>query len=266
MSTGSPGPAAEGRHRVVLLGASNLTRGFGTVVRLARERLGAPLELMAALGHGRSYGLESTFVCRTLPPIDRCGLWERLRAPCRAGPRQATAALVCDVGNDVAYGVAPGRLVAWVGRALDRLERAGARPVLVGLPVERIERLDPFWFAFWSRLFFPGRGLEHRRVLDGARAVEEHLEAEARRRGLALVPVRGEWFARDPIHYARARAPEAWGAILAAWGDPEGGRARPPARGRLRAPPAAERRWLGLRRTTPQPSRHLADGTTLSMY
>jgi len=81
--------------RVVLLGASNLTRGISTAVETARLQWGRPLDVMAALGHGRSYGLASRLLCRTLPSIVECGLWPALAAR----PPAPTAALVTDVGN-----------------------------------------------------------------------------------------------------------------------------------------------------------------------
>ena len=49
-------PPAGLARRVVLVGASNLTKGIGTVLPLAEQIWGSPLEVYAALGHGRSYG------------------------------------------------------------------------------------------------------------------------------------------------------------------------------------------------------------------
>ena len=52
--------------RVVALGASNLTRGLHTVVSTARTEWGPDVEVLGALGHGRSYGgePESSEPCR----------------------------------------------------------------------------------------------------------------------------------------------------------------------------------------------------------
>ena len=55
--------------RIVALGASNLTRGFQTLVSTARGAWGPYVEVLAALGHGRSYGAPSRLVFRTLPGI-----------------------------------------------------------------------------------------------------------------------------------------------------------------------------------------------------
>ena len=45
--------------RVIALGASNLTRGFRTVVSAARAAWGPEIQLLASLGHGRSYDAPS---------------------------------------------------------------------------------------------------------------------------------------------------------------------------------------------------------------
>src|ERR1700704_6567831 len=80
--------------RVVALGASNLTRGFQTVVSTARATWGPNVEIVAALGHGRSYGAHSRFVIRTLPGILQSGLWRHLEslsaAPTRARSTPST--------------------------------------------------------------------------------------------------------------------------------------------------------------------------------
>src|SRR5712671_2746547 len=112
--------------RVVLLGASNLTRGISTVIETAWSLLGSPLEVLAALGHGRSYGLSSRILGRELPGIRQSGLWEALAA----APRAETAALVTDVGNDLLFGATVASILEWVSESLGRLAAVEARTVL----------------------------------------------------------------------------------------------------------------------------------------
>ncbi len=66
--------------RVVALGASNLTRGLQTVVATATATWGPDVEVLAALGHGRSYGAPSRLLIRTLPGILESGLWKDLES------------------------------------------------------------------------------------------------------------------------------------------------------------------------------------------
>ena len=105
--------------RVVALGASNLTRGLHTVVSTARAAWGPGVEVLGALGHGRSYGVDSRLVVRTLPGILQSGLWSALESL----PPAATRGLVTDVGNDILYGFTAPTILEWVEESVDRLQR-----------------------------------------------------------------------------------------------------------------------------------------------
>ena len=61
--------------RIVALGASNLVRGLPTVIATARASWGPAVEVLAALGRGRSYAGRSVFLGRALPGILDCGIW-----------------------------------------------------------------------------------------------------------------------------------------------------------------------------------------------
>ena len=107
-------------HRIIALGASNLTRGLHIVLATARAEWGADVELLAALGHGRSYGGRSQFVGRSLPGILESGLWPQLSQM----PPARTLGLITDVGNDILYGYSPPQILTWVNEAVDRLRAA----------------------------------------------------------------------------------------------------------------------------------------------
>src|SRR5262245_25860690 len=96
--------------RIVALGASNLTRGLHTVVSTARAAWGPDVEVLGALGHGRSYGVESRLVIRTLPGILQSGLWSTLSSL----PPATTRGLVTDVGNDILYEFPVPTVLGWV--------------------------------------------------------------------------------------------------------------------------------------------------------
>ena len=68
------------RVRLVLLGASNLTKGISLILDAADRgldvRRGEGFEVMLAYGHGRSYGMDSSLFGRSLPGILDCGLWD----------------------------------------------------------------------------------------------------------------------------------------------------------------------------------------------
>ena len=121
--------------RVVLIGASNLSLAFPDVLDAARALWGGPLEVLAAHGLGRSYGIPTRVLGRELPGILECGLWPALEA---LEPRPAVA-LLTDPGNDIAYQVPVERIAGWMRETVLRLERAGARIVVTRPPLASLE-------------------------------------------------------------------------------------------------------------------------------
>jgi hypothetical protein len=196
--------------RVVALGASNLTRGLHTVVSTARTAWGPEVEVLGALGHGRSYGAPSRLVVRTLPGILQSGLWHKLSSL----PTARTRALVTDVGNDILYGFPEDQILEWVEDAVERLLKFTPDIVLTDLPLASIRRLStPTFFAFRSVLV-PQCRLSLVEIVEIAERVNEGLSALASARGLQFVTMRPEWYGVDPIHIRPALWHPAWQHIL----------------------------------------------------
>lgn len=251
------------RPRFVVLGASNVARGFTSLARRIRSAHAGPVEILAAHGRGRSYGMTSRYLwTRELVSIDACGLWPVL------GQRSATTnALLCDIGNDLAYGAPVEDIASWVERALDRLHEHEARTVVVGLPLASLERLGRLRFEIARSLMFPGRALELSRLLDAARLLEEHVSTAARARNLAFVSPAASWFGIDPIHLRPWLCDTAWKTYLASFEF----QLRSPASGLsdrvlfLRRQPEC-RRVFGREQRRAQPCVWFGDGTSISEF
>lgn len=254
----------EGTPRLVLLGASNVALGLRPAVRAAWERFGAPLDVFVACGHGRSYGVDGNVFGRVLPPISTCGLWRRLASE----PREQIVAVVTDVGNDICFGFTPAQIEAWVASCLDRLAQLDARVVITAIPLASLRRLSSAQFWFFSRLFFPGRGLEQARCLAAAEELDQRLARLARERGLARVEPLPAWYGRDPIHVRRSARAQCWRSYVGALPG-AGSNATLPfdapwrQRGRL---VSQDRRILGFDAGLAQPCARLANGTALHLY
>jgi len=236
------------------------------VVETVRRMWQEPLEIMAAIGHGRSYGQDSQVLGRKISGIFPCALWKTLqgRSPL------PTAALVTDVGNDLGYGVPVSRIVSWVEACLDELERAAATTIVTELPLESLRRLGARRFLFFRRLFFPSSTLELTALVEQAGELNERLVAIARQRKFSVIPVSGAWYGVDPIHLRRSIRRRAWPAILAAWHVdvrlPTAPRASYWLRTYLRCLAPSEQTIFGWRRHSEQPCGVLRDGTTISLY
>jgi hypothetical protein len=245
---------------VVTLGASNLTRGFHTVVTTARAVWGPDVHVLAALGHGRSYGASSRVLFRTLPAVLDCGLWSRLetRSP------GATRALVTDVGNDILYGFPADQVLAWVEEAVVRLQRLTPDITVTDLPLAGIRRLSSAKFLLFRSIFVPSCRLSLTQVIESAERVNAGLGALTSARGLRLCRLNADWYGFDPIHIRPSLWRTAWQEILGAPTPVDAGTwwegwqlyFRPP-----------ERQWLcGIERFAPQSGVALASGAHVSLY
>jgi len=255
------------RQRVVLLGASNLTRGISTVVETAQGLFGQPLEVLTALGHGRSYGIESRMLGRRLPGIIDCALWEVL-----AGVSNTPAtALVTDVGNDILYEVEVPQIIAWIAEAINRLQSANARICMTLLPVSSIERLGTARFVFFRQLLFPRCRLSLSEVCRRAVRLHDELLKLGQSRGVSLVEHDVLWYGFDPIHIRQRHWRSAWPRILSVWDGEALMKRELPRRSltrwmylRTRCP--HQRRLFGIEQRRAQPSARLSDGTTVAFY
>lgn len=252
--------------RLIALGASNLTRGLQVVAQLSRQLWGDPVEIVAALGHGRSYGMESAFLFRRLPGILRSGLWRHLETAEKA----PTRALVTDVGNDILYGASVEEILGWVEECVTRLRAQRAEVVMTNLPLDSIDRLSSARFLLFRSVLVPSCRLSLAQVVDRGLAVEWGLRRLAERSGATMVSLRPEWYGFDPIHIRPRLWGEAWREIFIGHRE-QAARASSPGSRPLewlryyRAKPE-QRRLLGVARRQSQPALTLPGGTAMYLY
>ena len=249
--------------RLVALGASNLTLGLSAVLGTARSTFGPKVEVLAALGYGRSYGASSTIAIRTLPGILESGLWRELERR----PKVNTRGIITDVGNDILYGFPPEQILAWVREAASRLLSHTADVVLTDLPRASIRRLSPQAFLFFRTLFFPPCRLSRDEVFERVDRVNEGLAGIAVSMGLRFVHLREDWYGFDPIHIRPKAFSVAWRRIISGEEVREGAATFSSLElARLHLLPPERRFLFGLERVTPQSGRKLRRGGCLWIY
>jgi hypothetical protein len=259
----------------VILGASNVTRGLSTVIETLRLVLGSPLEIIAAIGHGRSYGTNSTVLIRTLPGILHCGFWKTLATSHQARRQLPTFALITDIGNDIMYGAPPQVIIQWVEECIDRL-RATVPHVQIAMtatPIEGIRALKPWKYAIVKSILFPSRKLSFAQATERAAQLHDGLIELAVRKSVKMIELSPEWYGFDPIHIRMRWWSEAWLRILSkSFKAADETQTLAPARPsllrwmkvRLMMP---EHYWFaGVKRHTKQPAGLLANQTTVSLY
>lgn len=248
-----------------MLGASNIARGLSLVVDTARNAWGSPLDVLIATGHGRSYGMSSSVLGRTLPGILQCGLWDSLEQR----PPVPTAALLTDIGNDILYGASADQIGHWVERCLDRLRPGCDRIVITRLPVDSVGKLGRTRFLLIRTILFPKSRLTLDAAIETANKVNDRVAELARHYDVSLVEPAPEWYGFDPIHVKRQYKQLAWQQLFAAWCEddlPEAAQHSLASFWRLRRLRPQQRHMFGIEQRQAQPASRLDDGTLLSVF
>ena len=251
--------------RVVLLGASNIARGLSIVVDSARQTWGSPLDIVAATGHGRSYGMSSRILGRTLPGILQSGLWGALATR----PPAPTAVLLTDIGNDILYGASVAQIASWVQCCLRQLRPVAQQITVTQLPLASLAEVGKFRFLAMRTVLFPKSRITLSEALMTAQALNAHVSALAEQFDATLIEPARHWYGIDPIHIKRSRQPDAWQQILGAWRPHP---ATAPARhsllrlASLRRLRPQSRHMFGFPQQQEQPARRLADGSCVSLF
>jgi hypothetical protein len=201
---------------VVVLGASNVSRGLARLAAVVRSRAAAPAELFVAAGHGRGYGVTTRVGLRRLPSILASGLWRALGRERVEQP----AALLTDVGNELLYGLGVTAVAAAVAEAAARLRDRGATLVITGLPLASIARVRAVRYRLLRTVYVPSCPLTLGQLQEGARWLDDELRAIAERTGAVFIEQPGDWYGLDAIHVKRSRLDSLWQRVADAWGLP----------------------------------------------
>lgn len=220
MTSGKPHPPLatpneQRTQRVILLGASNLARGFPTIVHRLSQGLEGSLDIAVAMGHGRSYGTWSRWLGRALPGINQCGLWPYLSNQSIQQPPPLAA--ITDLGNDLVYGTDAKTLLGWLNTALRRLRMMNCEVVMLSLPMESLDRLTSTRFEIARRLIFPGHPMGWPELHHQIRQLDRGMRSLAHQHGVHWMDAPGHWYGIDPIHIRHSLQAEAWQTLFGHW-------------------------------------------------
>jgi len=254
---------------VILLGASNLTRDFPLILRLLKNSVDPPCDIYTAMGHGRSYGIWSRLLYRTLPGISKCEIWDALLGERAESPQPL--AIITDIGNDLIYGQSTDAIFGWIESCIKQLREIDARITITLLPEASISQLSSFRFELTRRLFFPKNSVSLADLKQKVRNLNERLSELSSLEQITIVEIPHTSYGFDPIHYRYSQRSTLWKSILSEWELPA--ITNQSAQNRwfdfiysfYHLQPATKRQW-GKVHCKPQPVRILDDGTRISVY
>ena len=252
------------RPRVVVLGASNVSRGLSRLVAAVESRSPGS-ELFVAAGHGRGYGVNTRVAARRLPSILGSGLWRGLD---RQGGSESVA-LITDVGNELLYGLSVEQITSWVRESVRRLADRGATLAITRLPMAGIATVGRVRYRALRTFFVPGCRLSLADLKKATVRLDAELQAIARDFGAQVIEQPTHWYGFDTLHVRRRHLDDLWNAACTAWGFPvvESSVASSVTDWVKIGTKAAEVRSLGgVMRFTRQPVLMLPSGGTLSLY
>ncbi|MEI6240230.1 MAG: hypothetical protein WCR51_07565 [Planctomycetia bacterium] len=201
------------RSAVVVLGASNVSRGLPRLAATARARTAGPLDLFVAAGHGRGYGVSTRVWQRRLPSILSSGLWRALDRERADQP----LAVITDVGNELLYGLGVSAVAGAVRDAAGRLADRGARLAIMGLPLAGIAGVGAVRYRLLRTLYVPGCLLGLAELKQATRWLDEELQAIAADTGATFLEQPAEWYGVDALHVRRPQLDALWQRVCDAW-------------------------------------------------
>jgi len=209
----APVELTSSRRTIVVLGASNVSRGLARLAATVRARAALPADLFVAAGHGRAYGVSSRVGLRRLPSILSSGLWRALDRE----RSQQPLALLTDVGNELLYGLGVAAVARAVREATLRLADRGTAIVITGLPLASIARVGRVRYRLLRTLYVPGCLLSLRDINDASQWLDDELQAIAADTGATFLEQPAAWYGLDALHVKRSRLDDLLTRVADAW-------------------------------------------------
>ncbi len=197
----------------VLLGASNLHRGYGALTDCLRRSLfPRRVEFLTAMGPGRAYCAQGGFLFVRYPAIGSIGILQAAKQRKQAGVR--VVALITDIGSDIMYNVPVAEIRATLERIFQELSALEAEVFVTEIPVN-LNEIPPWQFTLLKRLYFPRSPKRFDEVSEAVASVNAFLRQSAQGR-VHLLPNMRSFCGFDKIHYKSLQIHRVWEQVAAA--------------------------------------------------
>ena len=207
--------------QILVLGASNVRRGWRPLLQVANDRLSDRFDAHLVMGHGRSLGSPTSFFGTRFTPLLRSVAWDYLerRRKIDAPPVKV---FITDIGNDVLYGESAQQIVAWVEESVQRASALADHVVVTRLPLFSIEQMTKWRYLVARTLIWPSSQVSYSQAVTAVREIDAAIADCNRPPHVRVVSPDRSWYGLDPVHVRRRSLRDAWATYLESWSNDAG--------------------------------------------
>ena len=199
------------RFLFVLLGASNLARGYSALIRHIPRNISSS-EFLNALGPGRGYCARGGLLNFTYSPISECGVMKSAKVYAERGFRMAV--LLTDIGNDIMYGVPESTLIESLDTLIEKSLKMNAEVFMTSIHVDVSKDMGKTSFKLLKSIFYPNSPVTFDQADSAVKKLNHYLvEKSLQNERVHLVNGLGAFCGLDKIHYGLFKSHLAWSRI-----------------------------------------------------
>ena len=195
----------------VLLGASNLARGYSALTRHLSQSI-SPIRFINALGPGRGYCVRGGLLNFSYTPIGECRVMKSAESFAEQGGR--VAVLLTDIGNDIMYGIPGESLIECLDALIEKARHWNAEIFVTSIHVNVSRDMGKTSFKLLRALFYPKSPVTFDQADAAVKRVNHYLEEKSQEnRQVHLVSGLGTFCGLDKIHFSLLKSHLAWSRI-----------------------------------------------------
>ena len=195
----------------VLLGASNLARGYTALTRHLSENVSAG-EFLNALGPGRGYCARGGMFNFTYSPIGECRIMDSAKIYAERGFR--ITVLLTDIGNDIMYGVPESSLIKCLDTLIEKSLKMNAEVFMTSIHVDVSNNLSKTSFKLLKSIFYPNSAVTFDQADSAVKRLNKYIEEIlAKNDRVHLLSGLRTFCGMDKIHYSLYKSHLVWSSI-----------------------------------------------------
>ena len=196
---------------IILLGASNLSRGYYSLTGCIKKNLDPyPVNFLNAIGPGRAYCARGGVFNASYSPIASIPIISVLE---EHGHRDGhIIVLLTDIGNDIAYGTPTEIIINELGKIVGQFEDVQADILICPIPSTLNSELTPKVFKTLKAIFFPKSEVTLYEALNGIQKINQFVNNDLRGR-VTVINGLESYMGWDLIHYGFLNFGKVWSKI-----------------------------------------------------